>query len=65
MDGDRLKYLRLTKGLTQKEISKKLNISQNTYSQYERNLREPDNNTLIKIADFFITSTDYLLGRTK
>lgn len=58
-----IKEIRQMKGLTQKEVCLALNIPQNTFSQYENNKREPDNETLKEIADFFNVSTDYLLGR--
>lgn len=64
MIGDRLKLLRNEKGILQRELAEKLNITQQTISLYESNSREPDNETLIKIADFFNTTTDFLLGRT-
>lgn len=63
MFGNRLKELRKDKKLTQFEISKLLNISQITYSQYERNKREPSIETLIKLSDIFKVSLDYLMCR--
>lgn len=63
MFGDRLRELRKEKKLTQTEISKLMNISQITYSQYERNTRKPDMETLIKLADLFRVSLDYLMCR--
>ncbi len=60
-----LKKLRLDFGFTQSEIANKLGISQQAYANYESGKRQPDQNTLIKIADIFDVSTDYLLGRTK
>lgn len=65
MFGSRLRELRKEKGLTQTEISKILNISQVTYSQYEREKREPGIKTLIKLADFYKVSLDYITGRYK
>ena len=59
-----LKELRLSKNLKQKDISSRLNITVQSYSLYEREEREPDFETLIRIADFFNISIDYLLGRT-
>lgn len=58
-----IKEIRQENGMTQKEACLALGIPQNTFSQYENNKREPDNDTLKKIADFFNVSTDYLLGR--
>ncbi|WP_089610064.1 LexA family protein [Dehalobacterium formicoaceticum] len=62
--GEVIKELRNECSYSQKELSGMLNIAQNTLSQYETGTREPDNKILIKIADFFNVSTDYLLGRT-
>lgn len=59
-----LKSLRATKGLTQDELSKQLNISRSTIGMYEKGAREPDFETLELIADYFNVYTDYLLGRT-
>lgn len=58
------KQLRIASGLTQVEISKKLGISRSTIGMYETGSREPDFETLEKIADFFNVDIDYLLGRT-
>lgn len=60
---DRLRELRKLKGLSQAETARRLNINRITYSQYEMGRRHPDYDTLNKIADFFGTSVDYLLGR--
>lgn len=64
MFSDRLKSLRKEKNLTQKGLGQILNISGGTVGMYEIGKRNPDNDTLNKIADFFNVSTDYLLGRT-
>ena len=58
------KQLRIASGLTQVEMSKKIGISRSTIGMYETGAREPDFETLEKIADFFNVDTDYLLGRT-
>ena len=58
------KRLRLSRGLTQQEISEKLGISRSTIGMYETGAREPDYDTLELIADFFNVDMDYLLGRT-
>ncbi|MDQ0176044.1 helix-turn-helix domain-containing protein [Bacillus chungangensis] len=63
MLGNRLKALRGKR--TQEEIANSIGVSRARYSHYENNRREPDNETLQKIADFFNVSTDYLLGRSK
>lgn len=58
-----IKELRIKKGLTQLQFCQKLNISQSTLSGWESGKWQPDNDTLIKLADFFGVSVDYLLGR--
>lgn len=63
MLGDNLKKLRLSKDLTQKQVADLLKINRVTYTQYEINRREPDNATLIRLADFFEVTVDDLLGR--
>jgi len=64
MLGKRLKKLREEKGLSQIELGKILNIANSTLSMYESNSRQPDYNTLQKLANFFGVTTDYLLGRS-
>lgn len=58
------KRLRNSSGLTQAEMAEKLRISRSTIGMYETGAREPDFDTLEKIADFFNVDTDFLLGRT-
>ena len=58
----RIKELRVELGLNQKDIAEKLGITQQAYANYERGARQPDNNTLIKLAKLFDVSIDYLLG---
>lgn len=58
------KQLRISSGLTQSEMADKLGISKSTISMYENGNREPDFETLERIADFFNVDIDYLLGRT-
>lgn len=60
---NRLKERRLEKGFTQKEIAAKLNLTQQTYSDYETGRTDPDIETLILIGDILETTIDYLLGR--
>lgn len=60
----RLKQLRKDSKLTQEELSNKLSSSRSTIAGYETERKEPDYETLKKIADFFDVSVDYLLGRT-
>ena len=59
--GKKLKNLREKSKKKQYEVCEKLNINQTTYSNYELDVREPDNDTLKKIAQYFKVSIDYLL----
>ena len=61
MLGKSLKELRKKLNKTQEEIAKDLCLHKSTYKNYELNLREPDYETLKKIADYFHTTIDYLL----
>lgn len=61
MNGNKLRKIRENKGLLQKEVADALKISASTIGMYEQNRREPDNETLKKIANYFNVSTDYLL----
>ena len=63
MIGDTLKRLRTKKGLTSEELCSKIGIKGGSYRKNERNDRKPDYDTLVKLADFYGVSTDYLLGR--
>ena len=60
----RLKEIRKSKGISQLKLAMDLNTNQNTISRYETGEREPGINELIKIADYFNVSIDYLLERT-
>lgn len=60
----RLKELRKAKGMTQNEVAKVIGYSSLSYARYEKGEREPDINTLCKLADYFEVSVDYLIGRT-
>ena len=64
MFSKRFKELRLKKGLNQPELAKLLNVAKQTVSNWENGNRTPDSNMLLKLADFFDVSVDYLLGRT-
>ncbi|MDD2235353.1 MAG: helix-turn-helix transcriptional regulator [Desulfitobacteriaceae bacterium] len=61
---DRLKMLRRKMNLTQKELGEKIGLSNKTISNYEKRDRQPDNETLLKLANFFDVSVSYLLGET-
>ena len=60
----RLKEIRKSKGISQLKLAMDLNTNQNTISRYETGEREPSINELIKIADYFNVSIDFLLERT-
>lgn len=60
----RLKELRKKKHLSQLKMAMDLHMNQNTISRYENMERQADYDTLIKIADYFDVSIDYLLERT-
>lgn len=59
------KELRLSVGLSQDEMAKKLGVSRSTIGMYETGARKPDSEMLEKVADMFNIDIDYLLGRTQ
>lgn len=61
MVGDHLKQLREVKGISQKQVAQELRIPYNTYRNYEKNVNEPNNEMLVKLALYFNVSADYLL----
>ena len=63
MDTTRLVELRKNLRLTQSDLAKALNVTQAAVGNWELGKREPDNTTLLLLADFFRVSVDYLLGR--
>lgn len=64
MIGDTLKKLRVRAGLTQEQIAADpdFGVNANTLASYEKNVREPKLSTLVKLAQYFGVTTDYLLG---
>lgn len=64
MEFENIRSLRVDKGLTQRQIGDYLGISQNTYSQYEIGVLKYPVDVLIKLADLYQVSIDYLVGRT-
>ena len=60
---ERLKRLRKNKGLKQQEIADILGVKRNTYSDWENGKTEPSFGNLVKLADFFDVSLDWLFGR--
>ena len=61
----RLKELRKSRKISQVKLAMELNMNQNTISRYENMERQADYTTLIKFADYFDVSLDYLLGRAE
>ncbi len=64
MFGERLKKLRRERKVPQKELAEYLGISIRGYQFYESEDNEPNEKTLIALADFYQVSIDYLVGRT-
>ena len=60
--GERLKELRLEKGLTQKQLANEIGNTQSAIVYWESNKQEPTISTLKKLCRFFNVSADYLLG---
>lgn len=60
----RIRDLREDRDLKQREVAEYLNCSQRVYSNYELGQRDIPTDILIKLADFYGVSTDYLLGLT-
>ena len=60
---ERLLEQRKLYGYTQRDMAERLGISQISYVRYENGTSEPTQENLVKIADIFDVSTDYLLGR--
>ena len=60
----RLKALREKRGISQLKLAMDLDMNQNSISRYETGAREADYKSLIKFADYFDVSIDYLLERT-
>lgn len=60
---ERLKELRKEKGYTQEQMANILEIGQSAYAKWENDRTEPSFENLIKLADFFDVSIDWLFGR--
>ena len=61
---ENLKFLREEAGISQKALAESISVSQQSINKYENHNIEPDIETLIRIADYFNTSVDYLIGHT-
>lgn len=64
MKFQRIQDLRIDSDLSQKKIGEILHISQRSYSHYETGSRNIPIEMLIRLADYYDTTTDYLVGRT-
>lgn len=61
---NRLKILRMEKGESLQTIAKYLNVTMQTVSNYENGKREMNPDTILKLAEYYNVSTDYLLGKS-
>lgn len=64
MIGDNIKYLRKEKNLSQKQLGEKIGVSQKAIDYWESGTNEPKASYIIKLADYFEVSADYLLDRS-
>lgn len=62
---ERIRNFREDRDLTQKQVAEMLGMSQTGYSKYETGENDIPTQILIKLADYYNTTTDYLLGRTE
>ncbi len=58
-----IKELRINQHLSQEQLAKKIGVSQKAIDYWERNVNEPKASYILKLADFFEVTTDYLFGR--
>ena len=61
---ERLRALRMERGISQQNLADFCHVSQQSIHKYENGLAEPDIEMLIRLADYFGTTIDYLVGRT-
>lgn len=62
--GERLKSLRLQNHLQQEQVARLVGVERSTVSMWENDLRQPSYATLVRLADVYGVTTDFLLGRT-
>ena len=62
--GNQLRNLMEENGISQKQLARDLNISATTLNGYVQNRRQPDAKTVIRLASYFNTTTDYIYGIT-
>ena len=63
MIGERIKELRGEKGLTQQALARDIGVSQKAVDYWERGINEPKASYIVKLADYFDVSADFLLCR--
>ena len=61
---ERIRNIRIDRGLTQEDIAKLLNVKQNTYCQYETGVLNYPLDLVVKLAEYYNVSVDYLVGLT-
>ena len=59
-----LRNLRLSKNISQQQLADVIGVTQQSINKYENHSTEPDIDTLVKLADYFETSVDFLIGHT-
>lgn len=62
--GERIAAARISRNLTQKELSTLVDVSESTLARFEKGMREPRSSTIISIAEILNVSCDYLMGLT-
>ncbi len=62
--GDRIKYICDQRGLTQRELARRVNVTEVSMSRYINGFREPKAHVIVDIANALDITTDYILGRT-
>lgn len=60
--GNRIRELRKQRGITMKQLGEVVDLAESTISQYETGKRQPDNETLLRLSEFFSVTVGYLLG---
>ena len=61
---ERIRNIRIDRGLTQEDVAKLLNVKQNTYCQYETGVLNYPLDLVVKLAEHYNVSMDYLVGLT-
>jgi transcriptional regulator with XRE-family HTH domain len=63
--GNRIKEMRMKRGYTQEQLAEKVGMKRPNFANYEANRTIPPSDVIANLADILLTSTDYLLGKTK